>query len=70
MSEYEAYWLTGFLLINSWACQEIIIVISFKKLTNKCKEKIVILQVIGIIVIKSKTCRYSSGHSVIIIMES
>jgi len=50
MSEYEAYWLTGFLLINSWACQEVITVISFKKLTNKHKE-LVILQAIGIIII-------------------
>jgi len=45
------------------------IVISFLKLTNKCEEKLLILQAIGIIVIKSKetrvvtyTCRYSSGH--------
>ena len=36
---------------------------------NKCKEKLVILQSIGIIVIRSNetrvityTCRYSSGH--------
>ena len=53
--------------------QEIIKVIS-KKQTNKCKEKLVILQSIGIIVIKSKntrvvtyTCRYSSGHLIPII---
>jgi len=39
------------------ACQEVIIVISFKKLTNKYKEKFVILQAIGIIVIKSKETR-------------
>jgi len=51
------------------ARQEIIIVITQKKQTNKYKEKFVILQSIGIIVIKSKetkvityTCRYSSGH--------
>jgi len=44
-------------------------VISQKKQTNNYKEKLVILQSIGIIVIKSKetrmityTCRYSSGH--------
>ena len=61
------YWLTDFR-----AHQKIIMVISLslkKKLTNKYKEKLVILQLIGIIVIKSKeirmityTCRYSSGH--------
>jgi len=27
MSEYELYWLTGFLLINNWACQERIMVL-------------------------------------------
>ena len=55
------------------ACQEIIMVIS-KKQTNKCKEKLVISQSIGIMVIKSKetrvityTCRYSSGHLIPII---
>jgi len=44
------------------------------KQTNKCKEKLVILQLIGVIVIKSKetrviayTCRYSSGHLIPII---
>jgi len=37
--------------------QEVIIVIPFKKLTNKCKERLVILQAIGIIVIKSKETR-------------
>ena len=69
MSEYEVYWLTDFR-----ACQEIIMVISQKKLTNKYKEKLVILRLIGIIVIKSKetrvityTCRYSSGHLIPII---
>jgi len=36
--EYEAYWRAGFLLINSWVRQEVIILISFKKLPNKCKE--------------------------------
>jgi len=69
ISEYEAYWLAGFLLINSWVRQEVIILISFKNLPNKCKEKLVILQAIGIIVIKQGetraviyTCRYSSGQ--------
>ena len=49
-------------------------VISEKKQTNKYKEKLVILQSIGITVIKSKetrmityTCRYSSGHLIPII---
>jgi len=49
-------------------------VISQKKQINKYKEKLVILQSIGIIVIKSKetgvviyTCRYSSGHLIPII---
>jgi len=58
--------------LGAW--QEIIIVISFKKLANKFKEKLVILQAIGIIVIKSKetrvvtyTCRYSSGYLIPII---
>ena len=62
------HWLTDFPLIIYWARQEIIMVISQKKQTNKYKEKLVILQPIGIIVIKSKktrvityTCRYSSG---------
>jgi len=49
MSEYKAYWLTGFPLIKLLGtCQEIIIII-FKKETNKYKEKLVILQSIGII---------------------
>ena len=39
------------------ARQEIIIVITQKKQTNKYKEKFVILQSIGIIVIKSKETR-------------
>ena len=48
-------------------------VISQKKQTNKYTEKLVILQLIGIIVIKSKetrmtyTCRYASGHLISII---
>jgi len=41
------------------ARQEIIMVISQKKLTIKYKEKVVILQSIGIIVIKSKETRWS-----------
>ena len=57
MSKYEVYWLTAILLINSLACQEVMIVFSFKKLTNKCKEKLVILQAIGIILIKNKETR-------------
>jgi len=51
--------------------QELIMVISQKKQTNKYKEKLVIFQSIGIIVIKSKetsyTCRYSRGHLIPII---
>ena len=49
-------------------------VISQKKQANKYKEKFVILQLIGIVVIKSKetrvvtyTYRYSSGHLIPII---
>ena len=38
--------------IKVGARQEIIMVISKKKQTNKCKEKLAILQLIGIIVIK------------------
>jgi len=66
MSEYEVYWLKDFPPISRWAHQEIIMVTSLKKQTNKYKEKLVILQSIVIIVIKSKetrvvtyTCRYS-----------
>jgi len=54
--------------------QEIIMVISQKKQAKKYKEKLVMVQSIGIIVIKSKetrvityTCRYSSGHLILII---
>ena len=75
ISEYEVYWLTDFpLIILLGTLQEIIIVISHKKQTNKYKKKIVILQSIGIIVIKSKetraityTYRYFSGHFIPII---
>ena len=53
ISEYEVYWLTDFpLIILLGTLQEIIIVISHKKQTNKYKKKIVILQSIGIILIK------------------
>ena len=39
MSEYKAYWLMDFPQNNELgACQEIIMVISKKKLTNKYKE--------------------------------
>jgi len=69
MSECEVHWQTDFPLIVYWAHQEIFMVISLKKQTNKYKEKLVILQSIGIIVIKSKetmmityTCRCSSEN--------
>ena len=60
---------------DDYGYDEMIMVISQKKLTNKyIKEKLVILQSIGIIVIKSKearvimyTCRYSSRHLIPII---
>ena len=66
MSDYEAHWLTDFPPIrNNYGDL---------KQPNKYKEKLVILQLIGIIVIKSKetrvityTCRYSSGHLIPII---
>ena len=70
MSGYGAYWLICFLLINSWPGSYY-----FNKLSNKCKRKLVILQAIGIIEIKSKetrvvtyTYRYSSGHLIPIII--
>jgi len=44
--------------------QEVIVVISFKKIT---KEKLVILQAIGIIVIKSKETRWSSTPADILV---
>ena len=40
MSEYEVHWLMDFPLIIYWARQEIIMVISQKKQTNKYKKKI------------------------------
>jgi len=43
MSEYEAYWLMGFPLINVSRAPRIIMVI-FKKQRNKYKENFVILQ--------------------------
>ena len=53
-------------------CQEILV--TQKQLTNKYKEKLVILQSAGIIVKKSKetrvvmyTCRYSNGNLIPII---
>ena len=68
------YWLMDYPLIIYWTHQELIMAIFQKKQTNKYKEKLVILQSIGIIVIKSKetrmityTCRYSSGHLIPII---
>ena len=64
MSEYGAYWLTGFPLSNSQLWVPMVI-FNIKKQRNKYKEKFEILQSIGIIVIKSKetrvvtyTCRY------------
>ena len=54
MSEYKAYWLTGFPLIKLLGARHEIIMVIFKKETNKYKEKIVILQSIGIIQIKTK----------------
>ena len=42
----------GFWLINSWACAKNNCDNLFKKQMNKYKEKLVILQLIGIIVIK------------------
>jgi len=58
-----------FPLINNYASQEIIVIISFKKQTNKYKESSVILQSIGIIVRKqvTYTCRYSGRHLIPII---
>jgi len=53
MREYKVYWLTDFPLIANLlgARQEIIMVISQEKQTNKHKEKLIILQSIGMIVI-------------------
>ena len=80
MSVYEVYWLIDFTLTNNQVRQEIIMLtlkryaLVRKKHSNKYKEILVILQSIGIIVIKSKetrvviyTCRYSSGHLIPII---
>ena len=57
MSEYEVYWVTDFPLVNSWVyLQRFInflfeaVCTSYKKQTNKYKEKSVILE---LIVIKS-----------------
>jgi len=68
MSEYEAYCLMDFPLTIYWVSQEIIIAISQKSKQTSIK-KLIILQAIGIIAIKSKetkviiyTCRYSGGY--------
>jgi len=65
MSEYKVYWLTGFPIIIYCAPRNNYGDLSQKKQTNKYKEIFVILQSIGIIVMKSKetrvityTCRY------------
>ena len=59
--------LKSFKSIEWWSSSNI----SHIDVWNKCKEKLVILQLIGIVVIKSKeirvvtyNCRYSSGHLV------
>jgi len=69
MSEYELYWLTDFPLIISWHMPRNNYGDLSRKQTNKHKEKLVILQSIGIIVIIGKetrvvtyTCSYCSGH--------
>ena len=71
ISEYDVYWLTEFQLINIWAHQNkliLFIILSLKqyallilknKQTNKYKEKLVILQLIEIKVIK---VRNKGGH--------
>ena len=69
MSEYEAYWLMDFPLIIYWLNNYGDLK---KSKQNKCKEKLVILQSIEIIVVKSKETRvitdtYSSGHLIHII---
>ena len=68
MSEFEAHWQKDFTPNNLLdARQKIIMEISQKSKQTSIKEKLVILQLIGIIAIKSKetreityTCRYSS----------
>jgi len=42
MSEYKAYWLSGFPLLNSIGMHQEIIMVILKKETNKYKEKFVI----------------------------
>jgi len=54
MSEYDNGFSTNNLL---GTCQEIIMMMSQKKQTSKYKEKLIILQLIEIIVIKSKETR-------------
>ena len=42
ISEYEAYWLTNFLLINIWACQKkliLVIILSFEEVYATYKSK-------------------------------
>jgi len=60
ISEYEVQWLMDFPLINIWAPKKLIlaIILSFeavsstlKKHTNKYKEKLAIIQSIGILII-------------------
>ena len=71
MSEYKAYWLRDFPLIIYWSHTPRI---NYGNLFKASKRVLVILQSIGIMVIKSKetrvityTCRYSSGHLIPII---
>ena len=71
MSDYEVYWLADFLLIIYWVCQEIIMMISQKKQTNKYKEKFIVDREHSY---KSKetrmftyTCRYFTGYLIPII---
>ena len=62
ISEYKVYWLTDFLLINGAPERIIIFLLNryalvIKALRNKYKEKLIILHLIGIIVIKGKEKR-------------
>jgi len=65
MSEYEVNWLTDFPLIIYLVCSQ------KSKQTSNYKEKLVILQSIGIIAKETRmitnTCRYSSAHLIPII---
>jgi len=49
MSEYKAYWLMGLPLIKLLGARQEIIMVIFKKETNKYKEKLAILQSIWIV---------------------